>query len=62
MSKKVALITGASSGMGKVGARELIKEGHIVYCAARSVNKMADLEELGGKILAMDVSKPETWG
>jgi short-subunit dehydrogenase len=57
---KVVLITGASSGMGKVGAEELIREGHIVYCAARSVNKMVDLEELGGKVLAMDVSNPES--
>lgn len=28
--KKIILITGASSGMGKVGAKELINEGHIV--------------------------------
>jgi short-subunit dehydrogenase len=58
--KKVILITGASSGMGKVGAKELIEEGHIVYCAARSIGKMKDLEDLGGTILEMDVSKPET--
>jgi short-subunit dehydrogenase len=53
---KVILITGASSGMGKVTAEELIKDGHTVYCAARSVEKMKDLEKLGGKILKMDVS------
>lgn len=58
--EKVILITGASSGMGKVSAQELIKDGHTVYCAARSVNKMKELEEMGGKILPMDVSKPET--
>ena len=55
-TKKVALMTGALSGMGKETARELIKEGHVVYCAARSTNKMKDLEETGGKILGMDVS------
>ena len=60
MEKKVILITGASSGMGKVSAKELIKEGHTVYCAARSVEKMKDLEQAGGKVLAMDVSKPES--
>ena len=41
---KVILITGASSGMGKVTAEELIKEGHTVYCAARNADKMKDLE------------------
>ena len=49
--KKVILITGTSSGMGKVTAEELIKEGHTVYCAARSVEKMKDLESIGGEIL-----------
>ena len=29
-SKKVVLITGASSGMGKDAALQLIQEGHIV--------------------------------
>jgi len=42
--------------MGKVTAEELIKEGHIVYCAARNTDKMKDLENLGGKVLKMDVS------
>ena len=54
--KKVILITGASSGMGKVTAEELIKEGYIVYGAARNADKMKDLEKLGGKVLTMDVS------
>ncbi|CYU90838.1 short chain dehydrogenase [Streptococcus suis] len=43
-SKKVILVTGASSGMGKMSAQDLIKAGHIVYCVARSVDKMQDLE------------------
>ena len=59
---KVILITGASSGMGKVTAEELIKEGHTVYCAARSVEKMKDLENLGGKIIKMDVSDSQSIG
>lgn len=56
MDKKVVLITGASSGMGKITAEELIKEGHIVYGAARNAEKMKDLEKLGGKVITMDVS------
>ncbi|MFI8625306.1 SDR family NAD(P)-dependent oxidoreductase, partial [Bacillus altitudinis] len=35
MSKKVALITGASAGIGKSTAIELNKKGFIVYGAAR---------------------------
>lgn len=55
-SKKVILITGASSGMGKDAALQLLKEGHIVYGAARRVEKMQDLEEAGGHALEMDVT------
>jgi len=53
---KVILITGASSGMGKVSAERLIKKGYIVYGAARNVKKMQDLVDLGGHVLAMDVT------
>jgi short-subunit dehydrogenase len=55
-TKKVILITGASSGMGKDFARELLKDGHIVYGAARRVDKMDDIKALGVKVLEMDVT------
>lgn len=54
--KKVILITGASSGMGKVTAEDLIKKGHTVYCAARSVGKMENLKKLGGRVIKLDIS------
>lgn len=54
--KKVILITGASAGMGKEFAKELLKDGHIVYGAARRVEKMEDIKLLGVKILEMDVT------
>ena len=57
--KKVILITGASSGIGKESAFQLIKEGHVVYGAARRVNKMDDIVEAGGKTIQMDVTIPE---
>ena len=56
MNKQVILVTGASSGMGKETARTLIKQGHIVYGAARRVDKMQDLVQAGGHALAMDVT------
>ena len=54
--KKVILITGASSGMGKVFARDLAKEGHIVYGAARRVELLSDLHQYGVKTLPLDVT------
>jgi NAD(P)-dependent dehydrogenase (short-subunit alcohol dehydrogenase family) len=54
--KSVVLITGASSGMGKETALTLAREGHIVYGAARRVDKMRDLVEAGGHALELDVT------
>lgn len=59
MKSKVILITGASSGMGKVTAEKLISEGHIVYPAARRIERMDDLKEMGGHPLALDITKEE---
>ncbi len=53
--KKVILITGASSGMGKETAIALAREGHVVYGAARRVSLMRELEEAGGHAIELDV-------
>ncbi|MFG1420029.1 SDR family NAD(P)-dependent oxidoreductase, partial [Xanthobacter sp. V0B-10] len=58
-SKKTALVTGASSGMGKDIAKRLIKDGFQVYAAARSVEKMNDLAALGARPLRLDVSNED---
>jgi NAD(P)-dependent dehydrogenase (short-subunit alcohol dehydrogenase family) len=57
-SKKrpVALITGASSGLGMDFALRLIKEGYTVYGAARRVDRMNEIEAAGGLTLALDVT------
>lgn len=54
--KKIILITGASSGMGKETAKALIKQDHTVYAAARRINQMQDLKALGGYPIQMDVT------
>ncbi|MBB4394717.1 oxidoreductase [Bradyrhizobium sp. ERR14] len=56
-SKRTALVTGASSGMGKEIAKRLIKDGFQVYAAARNIEKMSDLAKLGARTLRMDISK-----
>jgi short-subunit dehydrogenase len=56
MDKKVIMVTGASSGMGKDFALELVKKGHLVYGLARRVKKMEDIVQAGGKAIAMDIT------
>ena len=51
-----ALVTGASSGIGKAIAEQLVADGLTVYGAARRVDRMADLEKLGVVPIAMDVT------
>lgn len=58
MSKTV-LITGASSGMGKETAKMLLADGYTVFAAARRIERMADLEELGATAISMDISKDD---
>src|ERR1700758_3496044 len=54
--KKTALVTGASSGMGKEIAKRLIKDGFQVFVAARHTDKMNDLVRLGARALRLDIS------
>ena len=47
MEKKVIILTGASSGIGFQTAEELARLGHVVYGAARRVEKMEPLKAFG---------------
>lgn len=47
LTGKTALVTGASTGLGKVTAMELARKGAKVYCLGRSKEKtMAVIEEI----------------
>ena len=62
MEKKVILLTGASSGIGYQTAEMLAKQGHVVYGAARRVEKMEPLTACGVKPLKMDVTDEQSVG
>ena len=53
---KVALVTGASSGIGEATARQLAAAGFTVYAAARRTERMQQLTEAGIRPIAMDVT------
>ncbi len=60
MSRKVALVTGASSGIGYDAAIALHESGMKVYGAARRLDKMESLKKAGVKILPLDVTDEES--
>ncbi|MEV7648241.1 oxidoreductase [Arthrobacter sp. NPDC089319] len=57
---KVALVTGASSGIGEHTCRELARRGFTVYAAARRLERMRPLEEHGVRALGMDLTDDES--
>ncbi len=54
--KKIAIVTGASSGIGESTAQTLLKNNFIVYAGARRVDRMGGLAAAGAKLLALDVT------
>ncbi|MDN5864854.1 MAG: oxidoreductase [Gammaproteobacteria bacterium] len=55
----VALVTGASSGIGEAIARQLLADGFVVYAAARRLDRMAELKGHGVIPVRMDVTRDE---
>jgi len=54
------LISGCSSGIGAATAAALVEAGHTVYATARRIESLADLEALGCRPLALDVTSEDS--
>jgi short-subunit dehydrogenase len=59
-TQKVALITGASSGIGESAAILLHNKGFKVYGAARRLEKMKDLKQKGISTISLDITNDES--
>lgn len=57
--KKVVIVTGSASGIGKATCERLVKEGYIVYGGDIETEKNQYLDKIGGYSLTLDVTKDD---
>lgn len=57
---KVAIVTGASSGIGEAIAKDLIQKGYTVYAGARRLERMMGLEDQGARLLPLDLTDDDS--
>jgi NADP-dependent 3-hydroxy acid dehydrogenase YdfG len=54
-ANKVAIVTGASSGIGKAAAIRFLEMGYTVHAAARRLHAMKDIEAKGAILHQIDL-------
>lgn len=59
-TKTVAIVTGASSGIGKSTVKQFLKQGYEVYAAARRVEAMQELATEGAFLQYLDLTDPRS--
>ncbi|WJZ01370.1 SDR family NAD(P)-dependent oxidoreductase [Corynebacterium freiburgense] len=57
MNQRIAVVTGASSGIGRATAKALANDGWFVICAARRKERLEELAaSIGGRAMLLDVT------
>ena len=61
MAKRIALITGATSGIGRSGAHQLAAAGWTVWVTGRKLDSAQEVaDEIGGRPLRLDVTDSDS--
>jgi len=60
-NSRIAVVTGASSGIGEASAKHLAAAGFHVFVGARRIDRLEKLaSEIGGTAIALDVTQPDS--